>query len=64
MALEPIFVLFLSGFSVSYLCRTHAIGLLSQRTWCAYITFLQLMSEIGHGNVRFFTLAIIFEWKE
>jgi len=60
VALAPIFVLFLSGFSVAYLYRTHAVSLLSQRTLFAYSTFLQLLSEIGHGTIRFFTLATIF----
>lgn len=60
MALASIIVLFLSGFSVAYLYRTNAVSLPSQTTLFAYSTFLQLLSEIGHGTVRFFTLATIF----
>jgi len=60
VALVLIIVLFLSGFSVAYLYRTHAVSLLSQKTLFAYSTFLQLLSEIGHGTIRFFTLATIF----
>jgi len=60
VTLAPIIVLFLSGFSVACLYRTHAVSLPSQTTLYAYSTFLQLLSEIGHGIVRFFTLATIF----
>lgn len=59
MALALIIVLFLSGFSVAYLYRTHAGSLLSQKMFACSI-FLHLLSEIGHGTIRFFTLATIF----
>lgn len=45
---------------MAYLYRTHAVSLLSQRTLFAYSKFLLLLSEIGHGTVRFFALATIF----
>jgi len=60
VALAPVIVLHLFGFSMAYLCRKRAVSLLSQRTLFAYSTFLQILSEIGHGTVRFFTLTTIF----